>query len=114
VESLSHPGLALCLSVNERIGGSGSEPTLGDVLLASLAGCKVLAVAMAASSLKVNLSFLAVDVWGELDHRGVMMMPGASRVGFEGLRCRVRLRVSADTSPEQLDRLKVAGEACCR
>ena len=99
--------------MNERIGGSGSEATPGDVLLASLAGCKALAVAMVASSLKLNVSSLAVEVWGELDHRGVLLMPGASRVGFESLHCRVQLRVPAEASAEQLERLKFAGEVCC-
>jgi uncharacterized OsmC-like protein len=113
VESVSHAGLALRLSVNERIGGSGTEPTPGDVLLASLAGCKALAVAMVASSIGVKLLSLEVDVWGELDHRGVLLMPGASRVGFESLRSRVRARVAAETSAEQLERLKFAGEVCC-
>lgn len=113
VESVSHAGLAFRLSVNERIGGSGTEPTPGDVLLASLAGCKALAVAMVASAMNVRVSCLTIDVWGELDHRGVLLMPGAARVGFESLRCRVCIRVAGDTSAEQLERLKFAGEACC-
>jgi uncharacterized OsmC-like protein len=113
VESLSHPGLTFKLSVNERIGGSGAEPTPGDVMLAALAGCKALAVAMVASSIRVRVSSLQVDVWGELDHRGVLLMPGAARPGFEKVHCRVRLRVAGGTPDEQLDRLKFAGEVCC-
>jgi uncharacterized OsmC-like protein len=113
VESVSHAGLGLQVSVNERIGGSGTRPTPGDLLIASLSSCKALALAMVASTLGVKVLRLEVDVWGDLDHRGVLLMPGATRVGFESVKCRVHLEVAEGTPQEKLDRLKMGGELCC-
>lgn len=109
----SHPGPDYRVSVNEKIGGSGGEPTPGDVLLAALATCKAMSIKMVANALRIQLAALAVEIEGELDHRGVLMMPGGARPGFEAIRCAVRVTVAPGTSPELVHKLEAACELCC-
>src|SRR5262245_28300636 len=69
--SVGHPGPSYTVTLNERIGSSGQEPTPGDLLLAALASCQAMSVKMVAASLRVRLLAIEVDVWGDVDHRGV-------------------------------------------
>src|SRR5438045_294399 len=70
--SASHPA-SWTMTVNERIGGNGADPTPGDVLLAALAACQVLAIRAAAAASGVALTRCEVETEGDVDHRGVML-----------------------------------------
>jgi uncharacterized OsmC-like protein len=111
--SVGHGEAAYRVTVNERIGGSGHEPTPGDLLLAALATCKAMSVKSVAAALGIELRSLEVDVAGDVDHRGVLLMPGASRPGFEWLRCTVRLTTGPGTDAAALRKLEHASEQCC-
>jgi len=111
--SLGHPGPEYRVSVNEKIGGSGEEPTAGDLLLAALAVCKAMSVKSVACHLGIQITALEVDVDGDIDHRGVLLMPGAARAGFETIRCKVRIAVADGTDALALKKLESASEACC-
>lgn len=55
VISEAHGGARWQVSVKERVGGSGGEPTPGDLLLGALAACKLLAIRMVANAARVEL-----------------------------------------------------------
>ena len=113
VESIGHPGASWSVSINEKIGGEGSLPTPGDLMLAAWAACQTLAVQMAAALLRIQVRSVEVLAWGDVDHRGVMLMQGAERVGSESMRCRVRILVEPGIDEALLEKLKLASEATC-
>ncbi len=112
-ESVGHAGSTYSVSVNERVGGDGIEQTPGDLLLASLAACKALSIKMVASGMRIQLTRLQVDAWGDVDHRGVMMVPGASRIGFTSVRTKVSLDVAEGTPAEKTKMLLQVSEMVC-
>lgn len=62
---------------------------------------------------KVELEFLAVEVTAEADVRGAMAIDKQVPVGFQSMRCDVRLRAKQGSNPEHLEKLRVAAERCC-
>jgi uncharacterized OsmC-like protein len=68
---------------------------------------------MVANFLGVELEFLEVEVRGDVDVRGTMAIDQQVPVGFQTMRCNVRLRAKEGTNPEHLNTLRVAAEHCC-
>jgi uncharacterized OsmC-like protein len=66
-----------------------------------------------ANLLGVELEFLTVEVTGDIDVRGTMAIDKQVPVGFQSMRCDVRLRAKEGTNPELLEKLRVAAERCC-
>lgn len=113
VEPMPGCGAALPVGVHCAIGGLHDAPTPGDILCAALAACQDSSVRMVANILGVELEFLAVEVTGDVDVRGAMAIDKQVPVGFQSMRCDVRLRAKQGTNPELLDKLRVAAERCC-
>lgn len=108
----AHGGKSYRMTINEKIGGSGFEPTPGDVLLAALAACQAMTFKSVAAAMGIRLTSLAVDVEGEVDHRGVLLMAGA-RAGFESITCLVRFAAAPGTDRRALAQLTAAAEKAC-
>jgi uncharacterized OsmC-like protein len=106
-------GPAVPVGVHRAVGGLHDAPTPGDILCAALAACQDSSVRMVANILGVELESLAVDVKGDVDVRGTMAMDGQVLVGFQSMRCDVRMRAAEGTSPALLRKLEVAAERCC-
>lgn len=68
---------------------------------------------MVANLLGVELEFLEVEVTADADVRGAMSMDRQVPVGFQAMRCDVRLRAKEGTSRDVLEKLRVAAERCC-
>ena len=113
VEPMTGCGVTVPVGVHRAVGGPHDAPTPGDILCAALASCQDSAVRMVANMLGVELEFLEVEVTAEADVRGAMAMDRQVPVGFQAMRCDVRLRAKEGTSPEILDKLRVAAERCC-
>ena len=113
VEPMTGCGVSIPVGVHAAVGGPHDAPTPGDILCAALASCQDSAVRMVANSLGVELEFLEVEVTADADVRGAMAMDRQVPVGFQAMRCDVRLRAKEGTSPELLQRLRVAAERCC-
>ena len=115
--STVHPmpecGAKLPVGVHRGVGGLHDAPTPGDILCASLAACQDSTVRLVANLLGVELEFLEVDVTAEVDLRGSMAVEKNVPVGFQSMRCNVRLRAKEGTKPELLEKLSVAAERCC-
>lgn len=113
VEPMPGCGAALPVGVHRAVGGLHDAPTPGDILCAALAACQDSAVRMVANLLGVELEFLAVEVTAECDVRGAMAIDKQVPVGFQSMRCNVRLRAKEGTDPALLEKLRVAAERCC-
>ena len=113
VEPMPGCGATLPVGVHRAIGGMHDAPTPGDILCASLAACQDSAVRMVANLLGVELEFLEVNVTGEVDVRGTMAVDRQVPVGFQSMRCNVRLRAKEGTNLKLLEKLRKAAEHCC-
>ena len=113
VEPMTGCGVTVPVGVHRAVGGPHDAPTPGDILCAALASCQDSAVRMVANLLGVELEFLEVEVTADADVRGAMAMDRQVPVGFQAMRCDVRLRAKEGTSPEVLEKLRVTAERCC-
>ena len=113
VEPMTGCGVKVPVGVHRAIGGPHDAPTPGDIFCAALASCQDSAVRLVANILGVELEFLEVEVTADVDVRGAMAMDKQVPVGFQAMRCDVRLRAKEGTSPEVLEKLRVAAERCC-
>ena len=113
VEPMPGCGVTFPVGVHRAIGGLHDAPTPGDILCAALAACQDSAVRMVANLLGIELEFLAVEVTADCDVRGAMAIDKTVPVGFQAMRCNVRLRAKEGTDPGLLEKLRVASERCC-
>ncbi len=113
VEPMPGSGATLPVGVHRALGGLHDAPTSGDILCAALAACQDSAVRMVANFLGVDLEFLEVEVTADVDVRGAMAVDRQVPVGFQSMRCNVRLRAKDGTNPEHIETLRVAAEHCC-
>ena len=113
VEPMTGCGVTVPVGVHRAVGGPHDAPTPGDILCAALASCQDSSVRMVANLLGVELEFLEVEVTADVDVRGTMVIDRQVPVGFQAMRCDVRLRAKEGTGPEVLEKLRVAAERCC-
>lgn len=113
VEPMPGCGATLPVGVHRALGGPHDAPTPGDILCAALAACQDSSVRMVANLLGIELESVAVLVSGDVDVRGTMAMDPQVPVGFQTMRCEVRLCAKAGTDPRLLEKLRVAAEQCC-
>ena len=106
-------GATLPVGVHRAIGGKHDAPTPGDILCAALAACQDSSVRMVANILGVELESLVVEVTGDVDVRGTMAVDQQVPVGFQAMRCEVKLRAKDGTDPRLLEKLRVAAERSC-
>jgi len=110
-------GVQWPLGIHEAVGGLHDGPNPGDLLCAALAARMDSVVRMIANRHGVELRSLEVDVEGDVegdvDVRGTRWVSREVPVGFQRLRCRVRLTPAPDTDPALVQRLLKAAEASC-
>lgn len=86
------------------VGGSGTAPCSGDLLLGALAACAQITCQMVAEAMGIPLARVEVAVEGDLDLRGTLGVDRAARVGFEEIRLAFELDAPG-ASEEQLEQL---------
>jgi len=86
------------------VGGAGTAPCSGDILLGALAACAQITCQMVAEAMGVALARVEVAVEGDLDLRGTLGVDRAARVGFEQIRLAFELDAPA-ASEQQLEQL---------
>jgi putative redox protein len=82
----------------EEVGGEGSAPAPHELLPAALAGCVSTTLVMYAARNGWDLGEVTVDV--EYDHRSTPR------------RCEIRVTLTGDLTPAQLERLERVAAAC--
>jgi uncharacterized OsmC-like protein len=105
--------VALDFAADDKVGGPDDLPNPPDLMCASIAACEHLTVQMVADLLRVELEELEVEVSGEVDVRGTLMISDEPPVGFKSLRCDVRLRCAPGTDERRRRLLGEYAERSC-
>jgi uncharacterized OsmC-like protein len=106
-------GIVWPFGVHEAVGGYHDGPNPGDLLCAALASCFDSTLRIIADRFQVTLTSLEVDVTGELDVRGTLMVDRQVPVGFRKLRCRVDIQAAPGTDAKAVEKLLAAAEHSC-
>lgn len=77
--------------IHRAVGGFHDNPNPGDLLCAALAACLDSTLRMIADHRGIRLETLEVKVTAECDVRGCLRLDGSVPVGFQRMRCGVRL-----------------------
>src|SRR5213082_3523564 len=83
------------------VGGAGTAPCSGDLLLGALAACAQVTCQMVAASSGIATTKIEVTVTGELDLRGTLGIDREVPVGFD----RVTLRFDVEGAGDRRDEL---------
>jgi uncharacterized OsmC-like protein len=113
VEPMDGCGVQVPIGVHRALGGTHDAPTPGDLLCAALAACQDSPIRMVANLLGVELESLEVRVKTGADVRGALAKDNDVPVGFQSMCREVDLQTREGTSPELLQRLRVAAERSC-
>ena len=106
-------GVVLPFGMNSAVGGYHDGPNPGDLLCSALAACFDVTLRIIADRLQVALTSLEVDVTGEVDVRGTLMVDRQVPVGFRKLRCRVDIQAAPGTDAKTMEKLLAAAEHSC-
>lgn len=82
--------------------GENQAPNPGEFLLHALAACVTTTTVIHAAARGIKIRELTSEIEGDVDLRGFLGLADV-RPGFEGIR--MKLRIDADCTPEQLDEL---------
>ena len=99
--------------IHRAIGGDHDLPNPGDLLSAALAACFDSTLRMLAEHLGIRLKSLTVEVEAQCDVRGCLLIERKVPVGFQNMRCRVRLQPEGPVDEEDLQMLVAAAENSC-
>jgi uncharacterized OsmC-like protein len=106
-------GAPLRFGVHRAVGGFHDHPNPGDLLSAALAACFDSTLRIVAEHLGIRLESLEVEVTAECDVRGCMQVDPAVPVGFQRMRCRVRLQAANEVDESKTRMLVTVAENCC-
>jgi uncharacterized OsmC-like protein len=103
----------LQFGVHRAVGGFHDYPNPGDLLSAALAACFDSTLRIIADHLGIHLESLEVKVEAECDVRGCLLVERAVPVGFQRMRCGVRLGTGDRVDEETIRMLIGAAEHSC-
>jgi len=106
-------GVVWPFGIHRAVGGFHDLPNPGDLLAAALAACFDSTTRMIAARLGVSLISLSVEVVGNVDVRGCLVVDHEVPVGFQEMRCLVALKAANGTDPQLVEMLLAASEKYC-
>jgi uncharacterized OsmC-like protein len=86
------------------VGGSGTAPCSGDLLLGALAACAQVTCQMVAAASGIETSRIEVTVEGTIDLRGTLGIDREAPVGFEEIRVHFDIEGAGDRLGELLEK----------
>jgi uncharacterized OsmC-like protein len=101
------------VGIHRAVGGFHDLPNPGDILCAALAACFHSTLRIIADRLEIPVASLEVDTHAEVDVRGTLLVDRNVPVGFQKIRCQVRLGLAANVPPEKVKMLQAAVEHSC-
>jgi uncharacterized OsmC-like protein len=104
---------ALQFGIHRAVGGFHDYPNPGDLLSSALAACFDSTLRMIAEHLGIPLEFLEVKVDAECDVRGCLLVERTVPVGFQRMRCSVRLQTRGRVDEDAIKMLLGAAEQSC-
>src|SRR6516162_5083597 len=99
--------------IHRAVGGYHDRPNPGDILCAALASCFHSTLRIIADRLEIPIASLEVSARAEVDVRGTLLVDRNVPVGFQKIRCQVRLDPGAKVPPERVTMLQAAAEHSC-
>jgi len=106
-------GASWRVGIHRAIGGYHDLPNPGDMLCAALASCLHSTLRIIADRLEIPIASLEVSACGEVDVRGALLVDRSVPVGFQQIKCQIRLRPAADVPLEKVKMLQAAAEHSC-
>jgi uncharacterized OsmC-like protein len=103
---------ALPSEAHVGVGGPGTAPCSGDLLLGSLAACAQITCQMVATAMGIPVEHVSVTATGDLDLRGTLGIARDVPIGFEDIRLNITV-VAPDATAEQLASLRAKTEQYC-
>jgi uncharacterized OsmC-like protein len=94
------------------VGGPGTAPCSGDLLLGSLAACAQITCQRVATAMGIPVESVSVTAEGDLDLRGTLGVARDVAIGFDAIRLRLDI-VAPDATEEQLRGLREKTEQYC-
>ena len=94
------------------VGGAGTAPCSGDLLLGALAACAEITCQMVAAAMGIPTERIEVTVEGDLDLRGTLGISKEVPIGFESIRVHFDV-VAPKATPEQRRALREKTEQYC-
>ena len=101
------------VGIHRVIGGYHDLPNPGDILCAALAACLHSTLRLIADRLGIPVADLEVSTHAEVDARGSLIVDRNVPVGFQQIKCQVRLEPAANVAPEKVKMLQAAAEHSC-
>jgi uncharacterized OsmC-like protein len=106
-------GVEWPFGIHRAVGGYHDAPNPGDMLCAALATCLESTIHMIADRLAMRLETVEVEVTANVDVRGTLIVDKSVPVGFQAMRCRVKLKPAPGTDPKLVEKLLAAAEHSC-
>jgi uncharacterized OsmC-like protein len=97
---------------HKGVGGAGTGPCSGDLLLGALAACAQITCQMVAEAMGIPTEHIEVTVEGDLDLRGTLGISKEVPVGFDSIQLHFNV-AAPEASPEQLRALQEKTEQYC-
>jgi uncharacterized OsmC-like protein len=101
------------VGIHRAVGGYHDLPNPGDILCAALASCLHSTLRIIADRLEIPIANLEVSTRAEVDVRGTLLVDRNVPVGFQQIKCQVRLKPEANAPPEKVKMLQAAAEHSC-
>jgi uncharacterized OsmC-like protein len=86
------------------VGGSGTAPCSGDLLLGALAACAQVTCQMVAAASGIDTTKIEVTATGELDLRGTLGVDREVPVGFDRIELRFDVEGAGDRQDELIEK----------
>jgi uncharacterized OsmC-like protein len=106
-------GIVWPFGIHRAVGGYHDLPNPGDLLSAALATCLDSTIRIIAGRMGVSVTSLSVEVTGDVDVRGCLVVDREVPVGFQEMRCHVALKAADGTDPQFVQMLLAASENYC-
>ncbi|MGB8717470.1 MAG: OsmC family protein [Rhodanobacteraceae bacterium] len=101
------------LGLHKAVAGEHDAPNPGDLLCQALASCMDSVLRMLAERHGIELESLQVDATGDVNVRGTLQVTRGVPVGFQQLRCHVRMLPRGAVPVVLMERLVTAAEQSC-
>lgn len=108
-----YPAVRWDYGIDAKIGGLDDLPNPGHLLCAALAGCMDSTIRMLADHAGARIETLEVEVNGDVDVRGCLVVDRSVRMGFRQMHCDVRLELDPNTPPRIADAVIKQAERLC-
>ncbi|MGO9744574.1 MAG: OsmC family protein [Roseiarcus sp.] len=106
-------GASWRVGIHRVIGGYHDFPNPGEILCAALASCLHSTLRIIADRLEIPIVSLEVSTRAELDARGTLLVDRNVPVGFQQIKCQIRLKPAANVPLEKVKMLQAAAEYSC-